>query len=61
MASTTMRIEQEVAMGDKVVFLAGCASGVGLHLTQRFSDAGFRVVATDIDFERLKRCFNGGR
>ncbi len=54
MATTTMQVEQEIAMDYKVVFLTGSTSGVGLHLTQRFSDAGYRVVATDIDFERLK-------
>lgn len=41
-------------MSDKVVFLTGCASGLGLHLAQRFLDDGDRVVATDINLEGLK-------
>ncbi|MBK8972037.1 MAG: SDR family oxidoreductase [Hahellaceae bacterium] len=41
-------------MLDKVVILTGCASGLGLHLTQRFLDAGYRVVATDINLAGLE-------
>lgn len=41
-------------MTEPHVFLTGSASGVGLHLTQRFIDAGYRVSATDIQFDRLQ-------
>src|SRR5690606_16602687 len=33
----------------QVVWLTGCASGMGLHLTDAFLRRGYRVVATDID------------
>jgi len=42
-------------MSKKVVFITGCASGVGLHLTERFAALGYRVVATDINSEQLKQ------
>jgi len=38
----------------QVVFLTGSASGVGLHLTDRFIREGYRVVATDINVADLK-------
>lgn len=38
----------------QVVFLTGSASGVGLHLTDRFIREGYHVVATDINFADLK-------
>jgi len=33
----------------EVVWLTGCASGMGLHLADAFLRRGYRVVATDID------------
>lgn len=33
----------------QVVWLTGCASGMGLHLADAFLRRGYRVVATDID------------
>jgi len=39
----------------KVVFITGCASGVGKHLVGRFAQDGYRVLATDIDYAGLKR------
>ena len=42
-------------MNQKVVFLTGSASGVGLHLTERFAALGYRVVATDVNLDQLKR------
>ena len=41
-------------MSDKVVFITGCASGVGLHLADCFAQQGYRVVATDINLQQLK-------
>ena len=41
-------------MASKIVLITGSASGVGLHLTSRFSLAGYRVVATDVNFQGLK-------
>ena len=35
-------------------FLTGCASGIGQHLTDRLLSRGGRVVATDIDLEKLQ-------
>ena len=43
------------AMHDRVVWLTGCASGLGLHLARCFIDRGWRVVATDINIEGLER------
>lgn len=37
-----------------VVWLTGCASGVGLHLAQVFGDLGWRVAATDIEGDALR-------
>jgi 3-oxoacyl-[acyl-carrier protein] reductase len=37
-----------------VVFLTGCASGLGLHLAECFIEKGYRVVATDINLAGLK-------
>jgi 3-oxoacyl-[acyl-carrier protein] reductase len=47
-------------MNQQVVFLTGSASGVGLHLTQRFIAAGHRVVATDINFAALQALAKDG-
>lgn len=41
-------------MNQQIVFITGSASGVGLHLTERFYQAGYCVVATDIDYDTLK-------
>ncbi|MFM8396157.1 MAG: SDR family oxidoreductase [Acidobacteriota bacterium] len=35
-------------------FLTGCASGIGRHLADRLIAQGCRVMATDINLERLK-------
>lgn len=45
-------------MNDEVIWLTGCASGVGLHLTGAFLKRGYRVVATDINIEELERLAN---
>jgi len=42
-------------MEDTVVWLTGCASGVGLHLTDAFLARGARVFATDVDLEGVRR------
>ncbi len=39
----------------KVVFMTGCASGIGRHLSKRFLDDGHRVFCTDIDREAMTR------
>ena len=38
---------------EKVVWLTGSASGLGLHLTECFVRRGYSVVATDINIEQL--------
>ncbi len=38
----------------KVVFITGSASGVGRHLTGRFVQQGYHVLATDINISGLK-------
>ncbi len=40
---------------DKVVWLTGSASGVGLHLTNLFQSMGYRVIATDINGEAINK------
>jgi NADP-dependent 3-hydroxy acid dehydrogenase YdfG len=42
-------------MDDTVVWLTGCASGVGLHLTDAFLARGARVLATDVDLDGMRR------
>ncbi len=42
-------------MDDTVVWLTGCASGVGLHLTDAFLARGARVFATDVDLEGMRK------
>lgn len=42
-------------MKNEVIWLTGCASGVGLHLTKAFLARNYRVVATDINVEALKQ------
>jgi 3-oxoacyl-[acyl-carrier protein] reductase len=42
-------------MHEGVVWLTGCASGLGLHLARCFVDRGWRVAATDINIEGLER------
>lgn len=39
---------------NQVVWLTGSASGLGLHLTECFIRRGYRVVATDINIDRLQ-------
>ncbi|MGD8423791.1 MAG: SDR family oxidoreductase [Gammaproteobacteria bacterium] len=41
-------------MNGQVVWLTGCASGVGLHLADVFLARGARVVATDVDLDGLR-------
>lgn len=36
-------------MGDEVMLLTGCASGIGLHLAGVLAGRGCRVMATDVD------------
>ena len=43
-----------IIVNDKVVWLTGCASGVGLHLTDAFLARGARVFATDIDLDGMR-------
>ncbi len=43
-----------ILVNDKVVWLTGCASGVGLHLTDAFLARGARVFATDIDLDGMR-------
>ncbi|PID42088.1 MAG: 3-ketoacyl-ACP reductase [Proteobacteria bacterium] len=38
----------------EVVWLTGCASGVGKHLMRVFVEKNYRVVATDIDIDELQ-------
>ncbi|MFD2229591.1 SDR family oxidoreductase [Alkalimarinus sediminis] len=45
-------------MNDEVIWLTGCASGVGLHLTGAFLKRGYRVVASDINIGELERLAN---
>jgi len=40
----------------KVVWITGCASGVGLQLANAFYSRGYRVVATDVNFDGLTHC-----
>lgn len=42
-------------MEGTVVWLTGCASGVGLHLADAFLARGARVFATDLDLEGMRR------
>lgn len=42
-------------MEDSVVWLTGCASGVGLHLADAFLARGARVFATDVDLEGMRK------
>jgi len=42
-------------MDDTVVWLTGCASGVGLHLVDAFLARGARVFATDVDLDGMRR------
>ncbi len=37
----------------KIVFLTGCGSGIGKHLAQSFYKRGYKVIATDIDVQKL--------
>ncbi len=37
-----------------VIFMTGCASGIGRHLSKRFLDRGHRVFCTDIDREGMQ-------
>ncbi len=40
-------------MSSKIVFLTGCGSGIGKHLAQTFYQRGYKVIATDIDLQKL--------
>lgn len=42
-------------MEGRVVWMTGCASGVGLHLADAFLARGARVLATDIDLDGMRR------
>lgn len=39
----------------EVIWLTGCASGVGLHLLKAFTKRKFHIVATDINIDALKQ------
>ncbi len=43
-----------VIVDKQVIWLTGCASGVGLHLTDAFLARGARVFATDIDLDGMR-------
>ena len=38
----------------KVMFLTGCASGIGKHLADRFLEEGHQIYCTDIDLEAMR-------
>ncbi len=38
----------------KVVLITGCANGIGRHLAEQFYKRNYRVIATDIDIDKLK-------
>lgn len=44
-------------MHHAVVLITGCATGIGKHLAERFYKRNYHVVATDGDFEMLKKSF----
>jgi 3-oxoacyl-[acyl-carrier protein] reductase len=37
-----------------IVFITGCANGIGKHLVERLQSLDYQVIATDIDFEKLQ-------
>ena len=43
-----------VTVDKQVIWLTGCASGVGLHLTDAFLARGAQVLATDIDLDGMR-------
>lgn len=43
----------DTSINDRVVWLTGSASGLGLHLTDCFVKRGYKVVATDIAIDNL--------
>lgn len=45
-----------VSVNQQVVFITGSASGLGRHLTGRFAEQGYKVVATDINYSALQAC-----
>ena len=46
---------------NKVVWLTGSASGVGLHLTTLFQNMGYKVIATDINEEAILQAAEEGQ
>lgn len=44
---------------DKVIVVTGAASGMGLAMAQRFTQEGARVVAADLNAERLEAVVRG--
>lgn len=45
-------------MKNKVFVVTGAASGIGLHMVKQLSKNGNKVVATDININKLKDCFS---
>ena len=45
-------------MSKKVFIVTGAASGIGLHMVKTLVQKGHSVVATDINFSKLKDCFS---
>ena len=43
----------------QTVFITGGASGIGLHLSKVFYQKGWRVFTTDVDYQGLKKAFEG--
>ncbi len=41
-------------MQEQVIWLTGCASGVGLHLADEFLNRGARVFATDVNLDGMR-------
>ena len=39
---------------DKVLFITGAAQGIGFEIAREFSNAGAKVVLTDLNEEKVK-------
>ena len=40
---------------DKVAFITGSASGIGLEIAQKFAGAGAKVVISDVNVEKCQQ------
>jgi len=52
-------ITKRRALKDRVAFVTGAASGIGRATVRLFQSEGARVVATDLNRDRLEECFAG--